>query len=126
MPRSGAASRTRRRASAPARWPAVRGRPRAAAQRPLPSMIIATWRPGCPPVDKDLCITEFFPTKKALSAARGPDQRFHVLQVMFESLAAGGCQLVLGAGNATFESLVGSDVARILQPASVRADVAIG
>src|SRR3954453_14507631 len=29
--------------STPRRWPSTRGRPRAAAQRPLPSMMIATW-----------------------------------------------------------------------------------
>ncbi len=30
--------------SAPARWPSWRDSPRARAQRPLPSMMIATWR----------------------------------------------------------------------------------
>ena len=44
MPRSGAASTARRNASAPARCPATRGNPRAEAQRPLPSMMIAAWR----------------------------------------------------------------------------------
>src|SRR5216683_2034524 len=33
---------TRRKASTPRRWPSARGRPRAAAQRPFPSMMIAT------------------------------------------------------------------------------------
>src|SRR3984893_1951763 len=42
MPSSWAARTTRRRASTPRRWPSTRGRPRAAAQRPLPSMMIAT------------------------------------------------------------------------------------
>src|SRR2546428_10000043 len=42
MPRSGAASTARRTAAAPSRWPATRGRPRRVAQRPLPSMMIAT------------------------------------------------------------------------------------
>ena len=36
----------RRNISAPALWPAVRGRPRFVAQRPLPSMMIAMWRGG--------------------------------------------------------------------------------
>src|ERR1700736_2361749 len=42
MPSSLAARTTRRNASTPRRWPSARGRPRAAAQRPLPSMMIAT------------------------------------------------------------------------------------
>src|SRR5882724_5972666 len=42
MPSSCAARTTRRSASPPRRWPSARGRPRAAAQRPLPSMMIAT------------------------------------------------------------------------------------
>src|SRR5256885_8667757 len=36
----------RRTASAPRRWPATRGSPRAFAQRPFPSMMIATWTGG--------------------------------------------------------------------------------
>src|SRR5207247_6569306 len=42
MPSSLAARTTRRNASTPRRWPSARGKPRAAAQRPLPSMMIAT------------------------------------------------------------------------------------
>src|SRR5216110_2942753 len=42
MPSSLAARTTRRSSSTPRRWPSARGRPRAAAQRPLPSMMIAT------------------------------------------------------------------------------------
>src|SRR4030081_3084098 len=42
MPSSLAARTTRRNASTPRRWPSARGKPRAAAQRPFPSMIIAT------------------------------------------------------------------------------------
>src|SRR5919109_2883607 len=41
---SAAARTTRRNASAPSRWPIVRGNPRAFAHRPLPSMMMATWR----------------------------------------------------------------------------------
>src|SRR5262249_50776156 len=44
MPRSPAARTVRRKASTPRRCPSLRGRPRAAAQRPLPSMMMATWR----------------------------------------------------------------------------------
>src|SRR5215471_7939907 len=46
IPRRGAASMTRRAVSAPARWPAERGSPRDVAQRPLPSEIMATCKPG--------------------------------------------------------------------------------
>src|SRR5262245_30702266 len=44
MPRSPAARTVRRKASTPRRCPSLRGSPRAAAQRPLPSMMMATWR----------------------------------------------------------------------------------
>src|SRR5271165_4367733 len=42
MPSSWAARTTRRNASTPRRWPSARGKPRAAAHRPLPSMMTAT------------------------------------------------------------------------------------
>src|ERR1700722_8800438 len=42
MPSSCAARTTRRSASTPRRWPSARGKPRAAAPRPLPSMMTAT------------------------------------------------------------------------------------
>src|SRR5215831_18230262 len=42
MPSSFAARTVRRNASTPRRWPSTRGKPRAAAQRPLPSMMMAT------------------------------------------------------------------------------------
>src|SRR3974390_3357970 len=44
MPISPAARTVRRTASSPRRWPSTRGSPRAAAQRPLPSLMMATWR----------------------------------------------------------------------------------
>ena len=57
IPRSRAASTARRTASTPAACPAVRGRPRATAQRPLPSMMMATWSPEAlfmiPPLAND-------------------------------------------------------------------------
>src|SRR5258708_15132917 len=46
MPSSCEARTTRRSASTPRRWPSARGKPRAAAQRPLPSMMIATCKGG--------------------------------------------------------------------------------
>src|ERR1051326_4310072 len=44
MPRRRAVSTTARTASLPLRCPSMRGRPRRRAQRPFPSMMIATWR----------------------------------------------------------------------------------
>jgi len=55
MPTSGARSTTRRSAATPARCPAMRGNPRRVAQRPLPSMMIAT----CNPSGLLLCIVKF-------------------------------------------------------------------
>src|SRR5688500_12851209 len=49
MPSSAAAVTACRTDSAPRRWPAMRGRPRARAQRPLPSMMIATCVGSGPP-----------------------------------------------------------------------------
>src|SRR4051794_31016727 len=40
--------------SVPARCPALRGSPRCVAQRPLPSMMIATWRGTRPPVTGEM------------------------------------------------------------------------
>src|SRR5262245_54793174 len=44
MPISRQARVTSRTESAPLRWPSIRGRPRRLAQRPLPSMMMATCR----------------------------------------------------------------------------------
>ena len=49
MPRSPAARTVRRKASTPRRCPSTRGRPCAAAQRPLPSMMMATCRGAAKP-----------------------------------------------------------------------------
>ena len=56
IPRSGAASTTRLTFATPATCPAVRGKPRDAAQRPLPSIMI----PAC----KVLVTLKFMGTKK--------------------------------------------------------------
>src|SRR5262245_34748103 len=60
MPRVGAASAIRRTVSTPARWPAMRGRPRRVAQRPLPSMIMATCKSrfGSAFQERELCIVK--------------------------------------------------------------------
>jgi hypothetical protein len=44
MPKSAALSTVRLSAFTPARWPSDRGSARFLAQRPLPSMMMATWR----------------------------------------------------------------------------------
>src|SRR5512132_882902 len=53
MPSSAAAVIVRRTDSAPRRCPATRGRPRARAQRPLPSIMIATCVGSAPPPAAD-------------------------------------------------------------------------
>ena len=60
-PISSAPSTTSNRASSPTRWPSVRGRPRARAHLPLPSMTQATWA-GMRPWSK-----EADPTKAKLT-----------------------------------------------------------
>src|ERR1700722_1136366 len=47
-----AASTVRRTARDPSRCPAIRGRPRDLAQRPLPSMMMATWPGTLRPADR--------------------------------------------------------------------------
>ncbi|SPE19000.1 hypothetical protein SBA5_180033 [Candidatus Sulfotelmatomonas gaucii] len=47
IPISSACSTIRRAVSTPTRCPATRGNPCRAAQRPFPSMMIATCSPGC-------------------------------------------------------------------------------
>src|SRR5205085_11771233 len=91
MPWSGAASTARRTASAPARWPATRGRPRRAAQRPLPSMMIATWAEELCDIKSDL--KKKFPGSPLTGDA---NQRFHVVQVAFQRAPPGARQAVLG------------------------------
>src|ERR1051325_6289903 len=103
MPHPGAIFTTRRTASAPARWPAARGSPRRVAQRPFPSMTIAT--AACP---------------------RRANQRFHVIEVALERPPAEGGEAVFGLGNAGLERLVARDIARVLQLARVHAQVAVG
>ena len=68
MPRSIAASTVRRSARVPARWPAAVGRPRCLAQRPLPSMMIAT----------DSATSGDVPGREGLDAPERPDARDQV------------------------------------------------
>ena len=91
-PSPGAASTTRRTASAPARCPAERGSPRRVAQRPLPSMMMATWIPwtdwkyfAC----QSLLAKKLTSAVSAVSVSRvGADQGFHVVEIARELAAA--------------------------------------
>src|SRR5438105_5921516 len=118
-PWSGAASTIRWTASAPARWPAARGRPRRAAQRPLPSMMTATWR-------EVLCDIKFCLKKNRSALTCRADQGFHVVEIALQGAAARSRQPVLGLGDAAGERLAARDVLRLLQLAGVHAQVAVG
>src|ERR1700694_173210 len=120
MPSSGAAVTVWRTASAPARWPAARGRPRRVPQRPLPSMMIATWR-------EVLCLIKSFRKKKEPLSARacGTDQRFHVVEIALERPPAEGGEAVFRLGDAPGERLGAGDVFRVLEFARMDAQVAI-
>src|SRR6266545_2512160 len=120
-PRSGAASTTRRTACAPARWPAARGRPRRVAQRPLPSMMIATWR-------EVLCFIKSVLKKRddvGLALTCGADQRFHVIEVALQRPPPRRGEPVFGFGHASRERLGAGDVLRLLELAGVHAEVAV-
>src|SRR5215469_5550516 len=106
MSERAAASTTRRTAFAPCTCPAVRGSPRRAAQRPLPSMMMAA------------CIVGSL-------AAHGFDDGFDVREIAVERLAAGGRQAVLRSRSPSFEALAAADVAGVLELARMRAQVSV-
>src|SRR6266446_3476579 len=118
IPASGAASTVRRTASAPARCPATRGRPRRLAQRPLPSITIAMWR-------EELCSIKSVPKKNASPLSGGVNQRFHVVQVALQRAPPGGGEPILGLRYPPLERLAAGDVLRLLEPARVHAQVAV-
>src|SRR5579864_3891331 len=153
MPSRGAARMTRRAASAPARWPAERGRPREVAQRPLPSEMMATWRRGAGRVSgrtEEICWTAidcmvmFFlrrgentanystiqsekPKKFPRSALpRGADQRLHVIEVPLEGPPPRRGQAILGFGQAAGERFLAQDVVSFFQLAGVNAQITVG
>src|SRR5438045_2451876 len=119
MPQSAAIFTTRRTASAPARWPAGRGSPRRVAQRPLPSMTMATCR-------EVLCFIKLSRKKKEFTSARTryADQRFHVVEVALERPPAEGGESVFGPGNTAFEGFITGDVVRVFELARVDAEIA--
>src|SRR5262245_13310594 len=96
-----AASTIRRTVRAPARCPADLASPRRSAQRPFPSMMIAT------------CI--------ALSSFCRVNQRFHVLQVTREHALPLRREAVLGLRHACREFLPARDIAGILELACMGA-----
>src|SRR5262245_51011932 len=126
MPSDGAAATARRTASTPARWPARRGSPRARAQRPLPSMAIATWKP-CGQV---LGMAKYLPMEEDGGSPRTAplgraDQRLHPDEVVGERAAARRRQGVLGARHAALEALLAGDVAGVLELARVDGQVPV-
>src|SRR5207244_2307408 len=108
-------SRSRRRRP---RWRATRGRPRRPAQRPLPSITIATCR-------EELCDIKRNLKKKSSPVTGGVNQRFHVVQVALQRAPPGAGEPVLGLGDPAFERLGARDVLRVLQPARVHAQVPV-
>src|SRR6266566_6203943 len=130
-PRAGAASTTRLAARTPERLPASRGRPRAAAHRPLPSMTMATWSACGLSGSKLLCIIEFCPQKKGTRrspperAASGADQRLHVVEVTAELAPPDVGQAVLGPRPPALEALGAHDVLGFFELATVGGEIAV-
>src|SRR6185437_5897502 len=108
MPERAAASTIPLTALAPCTWPALRGMPRRCAQRPLPSMMIATCR------------------VIARSRSQGRlDDRLDVLEITVERLAAHGRQPVLRLRPPSGEGFGALDVACLLELARMGAQVAV-
>src|SRR5271165_4844654 len=123
MPQEGAASTTRRSAAAPARWPAMRGSPRCVAQRPLPSIMMAAcnlWCFSCE-VDMNFDVISF-----ELTVAHGVNQRFHVIEILFQCLTACLRKTVFGARHAAFKRLSARNVVGLFQFSRVHTQVSIG
>src|SRR5512143_2570896 len=127
MPRARAAETRRRMASTPAAWPALRGRPRDSAQRPLPSMMMATWSPEGAGVGVVPGMAERLPDGGVMGStlARGPDDGLHVIEIALERAPARLGEAVLGARHAPGEGFLARDVAGVLQLARVHAQVAV-
>src|SRR5579864_3128798 len=121
MPRSGAASTARRNASAPARCPAMRGSPRAVAQRPLPSMMMAACNPR-----EVLCDIKRSSKKRDLQLAHGLDQCFHMIEIFLQRAASSVGQAILGLRHAALERFCTGDIIGLFQLARMYAQVAIG
>src|SRR6185312_12151368 len=108
IPARAAASTMPLPALAPWTWPALRGIPRRCAQRPLPSMMIATCR--------------------VIARSRSPrrlDDRLDMLEIAVERLAAHGRQPVLRLRPPSGEGFGALDVACLLELARMGAQVAV-
>src|SRR5271163_4542024 len=81
----------RRTAATPARWPATRGRLRRAAQRPLPSMMMAT----CSPAGCSLCTVKLLHVITSLCTVKLPRKK-RLGSSGGETAEQGGCGLVFG------------------------------
>src|SRR6267143_4194567 len=153
MANPGAASITRRAASAPARWPAERGKPRELAQRPLPSEMMATWRRWAGAIDGSTggvlrtfscCMSMFFSAAGGQAAnnftlqsalaknfcrstlAGRSNKCFHMIEIALQRLPARGHQAVLRLRQAPVKGLRANNVICFFQLACMNAQVAIG
>src|SRR4051812_597508 len=124
MPSSAASRRRALTVSAPARWPSTTGRSRPRAQRPLPSVMIATYRaarpaPASPPISRPAAADG---ARGAARASDLEDLRFLALEQPVElgDVVVGELlQLDLGA-----VLVVGARLAGVLELAQVVHDVA--
>src|SRR5690606_6447400 len=60
-----------------------------------------------------------------LRRSHGTDEGFHVIDVLIQRAAAGIREAVLGARDSSVEGLCAGDVGRVLELASVHAEVAV-
>src|SRR6266542_3265734 len=99
----------------------ARGRPRRVAQRPLPSMTMATWK-------EVLCFIKSPAKKKRTpsACARRANQRFHVIEIALERPPAEGGESVLRLGDAARERLLARDVLGVFELPRMDAEVAVG
>src|SRR5262245_26864447 len=144
MPSVGAASTTRRTASAPARCPATRGSPLRVAQRPFPSITTATCRAFSAPDSKLLCITKLphknfsgrrpslreAPTRTGGFGARGARSIAHYAlqhrQVVEEPPAPGRRQPAGRQRPVVAESFRDLYQTRLFEDAQMAAQIAVG
>src|SRR5258708_1695001 len=117
-----ASSTIRRAVRRPARCPAVRGMPRAAAQRPFPSMMMPTWIPACAGV---VGLRRFIRLPGS-AFARSANQRFHVIEIPLERTAPVRGDGVLRLRHPSLERLLAQDVLSFLQLARMDAEIAVG
>src|SRR5271165_2268861 len=146
MPWSGAASTMRRIASTPASCPRRRDRPRRVAQRPLPSMMMPTWRLSrclSDSLEENLlCITKL-PSKKMTSSRQDAEPRQGALllarrlggvahqpfqhgEIVEKAAAAGLGEAARRVGTVALIALGDLDQARLLQHLQMARQIAVG